>query len=84
MSEVVDCFGREAQVGQLVAFAQANRGAQEFIQGEIVKVNKKTVEIEDEDGYPHRRGSGCYVLDIFGQVTRELATYHSHLIDKGE
>lgn len=45
---VKDAVGRVAEVGQKVAFGQANRGAHPLIVGTISKVSSKTVTIEYE------------------------------------
>lgn len=45
---VKDAVGRVAEVGQKVAFGQANRGAHPLIVGTISKVSPKTVTIEYE------------------------------------
>lgn len=45
---VTDAVGRRAEVGQKVAFGQANRGAQPLCVGVISKVTAKTVTIEYE------------------------------------
>lgn len=45
---VKDAVGRVAEVGQKVAFGQANRGAHPLIVGTISKVSSKTVIIEYE------------------------------------
>lgn len=42
---IVDVQGKEAKVGQLVAFAGGMKGASEFYVGYIDKVNPKTVTI---------------------------------------
>lgn len=45
---VMDAVGRPAEVGQKVAFGQANRGAHPLCVGVISKVTAKTVAIEYE------------------------------------
>lgn len=43
---VLDAVGNVPSVGDRVVFAPAQRGAQEFVKGIIVKVNDKTITIE--------------------------------------
>jgi hypothetical protein len=45
---VIDAVGRPAEVGQKVAFGQANKGAHPLRVGVISKVTAKTVTIEYE------------------------------------
>ena len=72
---VIDAVGRPAEVGQKVAFGQANKGAHPLRVGVISKVAAKTVTIEYEritkrwsDGAEivltetAQRGSGAFVV----------------------
>lgn len=43
---VIDALGTEAKVGDEVLFGQASKGAQELVQGVVVKINDKTVSIK--------------------------------------
>lgn len=45
---VVDALGRVAEIGQRVAFGEANKGAHPLRIGTIVKVSDKTVTVEYE------------------------------------
>lgn len=45
---VVDALGRVAEIGQQVAFGEANKGAHPLRIGTIVKVSDKTVTVEYE------------------------------------
>lgn len=45
---VVDALGRVAEIGQQVAFGEANKGAHPLRIGTIVKVSDKTVTVECE------------------------------------
>lgn len=47
---VVDALGRAAEIGQRVAFGEANKGAHPLRIGTIVKVSDKTVTVEYERG----------------------------------
>lgn len=72
---VMDAVGRLAEVGQKVAFGQANKGAHPLRVGVISKVSAKTVTIEYEriakrwsDGAEivltetAQRGAGAFVV----------------------
>lgn len=72
---VMDAVGRPAEVGQKVAFGQANKGAHPLRVGVISKVSAKTVTIEYEritkrwsDGAElvltetAQRGAGAFVV----------------------
>ncbi|UFK09495.1 hypothetical protein KPPK1081_29 [Klebsiella phage KPPK108.1] len=71
---VVDALGRVAEIGQQVAFGEANKGAHPLRIGTIVKVSDKTVTVEYERAPARwgrrdlgmikdtaRRGSGAFV-----------------------
>lgn len=47
---VTDALGRAAEIGQRVAFGEANKGAHPLRIGTVVKVSDKTVTIEYERG----------------------------------
>lgn len=60
--KVVDALGKVACVGDFVVFAEGKRGAQEFIRGNVVSVNNKTVTIMDSTRSEVFRKSGCFVI----------------------
>ena len=75
---VLDAVGNVPNIGDRVVFAPAQRGAQEFVKGVIVKVSDKTVTIEhggwkfdeskrgyvgvDDCLWSSARKSGCFVI----------------------
>lgn len=75
---IVDALGVVAEVGDDVVFAQASKGAQEFIKGRVAKVKQKTIIIAHgrnvwnelkrefqwvEDYSAHSpRKDGCFVI----------------------
>lgn len=70
---VIDALGKEVKEGDIVLYAQAGRGAQEFLRGTVVKVNTKSITIEgskklggimtEKMMYSHvQRNSKCFVI----------------------
>ena len=74
---VLDAVGNVPNIGDRLVFAPAQRGAQEFVKGVIVKVSDKTVTIEHgalrydlstrkyvwkENVDFSKRKSGCFVI----------------------
>jgi hypothetical protein len=73
---VLDAVGNVPSVGDRVVFAPAQRGAQEFVKGIIVKVNDKTITI-GHGGWKYNSDSRDYIWvdDVLWNSTRKSGCF---------